>query len=68
MEDTARHETAYKLTHRADEANPWSDYYPTLGRIIIQPLVGLLSSFSLKGAPTILTIVQSDGIEYFGVS
>jgi hypothetical protein len=29
MEDTARHVTAYKLAHRADKANPWSDYYPT---------------------------------------
>jgi hypothetical protein len=24
MEDTASHETVYKLAHRADKANPWS--------------------------------------------
>jgi len=30
MEDTAGHETAYKLAHRADKANPWSDSYPTI--------------------------------------
>jgi hypothetical protein len=36
MEDTASHETAYKLAHRAAKANPWSDLYPTLGRIVIQ--------------------------------
>jgi hypothetical protein len=46
MEDTASHETAYKLAHRADKANPWSDYCPTLGRITIQLLVELLSNFS----------------------
>jgi hypothetical protein len=40
MEDAASHETAYKLAHRADKANPWSDLYPTPGRIIIQSLVG----------------------------
>jgi hypothetical protein len=39
MEDTASHETAYKLAHRADKANPWSDYYPTLGRIVSQLLI-----------------------------
>jgi hypothetical protein len=29
MENTASHEAAYKLAHRADKAHPWSDFYPT---------------------------------------
>jgi hypothetical protein len=41
MKNAAGHETAYKLAHRTDKANPWSDFYPTLGRIVIQLLFGM---------------------------
>jgi hypothetical protein len=40
MEDTASHETIYKLAHKADKANPWSDCNPIFSRIVIPPLVG----------------------------
>jgi hypothetical protein len=36
MEDTASHETGYKLAYRADKANPWSDCYPTFHREVTQ--------------------------------
>ena len=36
MQSVANHVAAYKLAHRPDKANPWSDFHPTLSRIVIQ--------------------------------
>jgi hypothetical protein len=42
MEDTASHETVYKLAHGADKANPWSDFYPTFLGFVTSSLGVLL--------------------------
>jgi hypothetical protein len=34
MEDTASHGTAYKLAHRADKANFWSDNDLAFGELL----------------------------------
>jgi len=53
MENTASHETVYKLAHRADKANLSSDCY-------VGSLVGLmLDSENLKGARTKFTRLVS---------
>jgi len=44
MEDTASHETVYKLAHRADKANPWSDNDSAFGRIVIQLFIGMFKA------------------------